>query len=376
MDQEMAIARQQDAALAAMTDRTLGPPELDHSALAPVHLVSRVLFDGDSVSSTPFSLLAVDDVLIASDIRSELRLYLFDTASGRRLKSFGPKGVGPGEYRQNPGLAPAPNPPRTFWTYSAHRLTQHALDATSPREPPPVVRTILLQQLSDANGGAALLDGSTLISTQIGGDASVARLDSVGRVTELAGPYADWAAGLAGGKAVRPDGRDADGFVPGAAFNSRRCISPNGRHFAIAYVNASRIELWDGTFRLQLAAVPFQYLPPIERDPESGKRGFVSQSPNIRLAYISCAATDAHVYAVFIGRLKSGDKDRGDLIAGRFVHVFTWAGALVQVFQLDHDAEGIAVAADGRSIYTVHWHGERPNRRSEGRIRKATLPPM
>jgi hypothetical protein len=98
--------------------------------------------------------------------------------------------------------------------------------------------------------------------------------------------------------------------------------------------------------------VPFYFAPNIDVHPVTGRRKFNGPSPNRRTAYVSCAATDAAVFALFAGKLKKHFKYPSSSESDE-VHQFDWTGALVRVVRLDHEAVAITTDIRGEALYTA-----------------------
>jgi hypothetical protein len=128
------------------------------------------------------------------------------------------------------------------------------------------------------------------------------------------------------------------------------CARPNGQGFAISYIGASRVDLFDGAARhSRSASVPFAGEALFVRDEATG----MIQPTHPYMWYLSCATTDRYVYALFAGfRQERGAPPPADCV-GNFVHVFDWSGDLVRVFALDLPVDGIAVTSSGDRLTGV-----------------------
>jgi hypothetical protein len=127
------------------------------------------------------------------------------------------------------------------------------------------------------------------------------------------------------------------------AYQHAMCASPDGRHVALTYLYAGRIDfLSTETWRTVAAKVPFPFRPPTERNPYTRQLAFRAGGPAVRRSYNGCFATNDRVYAVFVGR--RGRYRRDEIYPPhKFVQVFRWDGTLEAVLRLDHWAERVAV---------------------------------
>ncbi|MGH7583810.1 MAG: BF3164 family lipoprotein, partial [Gemmatimonadales bacterium] len=156
--------------------------------------------------------------------------------------------------------------------------------------------------------------------------------DSLGHVTdEHPGP-------LLGASVVPKDIRE-DGST-----GTIVCPKPSGDRFAIAYVDAARIDMFDDKgLRLPGAKVLF---------PSDSERAYFedsegqSHNPNPRGYYTACFATTDRIYALFSGRLATEGPPGSHKWDAQYVHVFDWSGKLVSVLKLDRLANAIAVSGD------------------------------
>jgi hypothetical protein len=125
-------------------------------------------------------------------------------------------------------------------------------------------------------------------------------------------------------------------------------VRPDGRHIAVAYLNANRIQVFDnkGELLQQMSG------------PEDVEMSYSVDGFNITFegqnAYTQVAATQAHIYALFSGRpdMQGTHSDS--------VHVFTWDGRLVEVLNLEQGIYFMTVSLDGSKLFGVCFEPEYP----------------
>jgi hypothetical protein len=141
--------------------------------------------------------------------------------------------------------------------------------------------------------------------------------------------------------------------------------------FAMAYVNASRIILYDSLATpVRNFAVPFSGEERFVPNSETGLPEFV----NDRWYYKACAFSKAHLFAVFSGKRVAdlqldrrpvppvpgmpavpppAPGERGTPTAGKFVHVFDLSGKLVRVLELSAEVNKIVVDSAGSLMFAT-----------------------
>jgi hypothetical protein len=149
-------------------------------------------------------------------------------------------------------------------------------------------------------------------------------------------------------------------------------VRPSGRMVAIGSRFAGRLDLYrvpNDTPRL--ARTPRAFEPQLRIGLRGTQPNFL-QDRATRAGYISVAATDSNVYALFSGL--SAETATGSDRPGRVVDVFDWAGQLTQSFWLDRDALEIAVDPRGGEMVAVVEKNAKDQRNKRYWLRKYTIP--
>jgi TolB-like 6-blade propeller-like len=140
--------------------------------------------------------------------------------------------------------------------------------------------------------------------------------------------------------------------VAGHAYQSTARLSPDRTRLALVTRHADRLEIYraDGTLAARATGPRgFEPVYSVARNPR-GEPIFGS-GRDLRFGYVDVAATEERIYALYSGRTRGQAPGRANF--GRWVHVYDWSGRLHEVLGLDSDVLGIAVSADGGTLYAV-----------------------
>jgi len=271
-------------------------------------------------------------VLWVADIAEGPGLHALNAQSGEVLRSFGPRGQGPGDFSGRPfGLEVAPGDSGAIWAFDQRlqRVTRFEAASVSTHD----VRTLVLQGqprvLRVAWVGASRIIGQSNSGLErfaiFGPDGS--RLRTV--PGQLAGP----------------DSIPIDARANASNASSRMCTWP-GRGFVVAYPYFGRVELFDtnATFVVR-ADVPLASEPVFAVQTSGAYRVAYD-----RRWYVGCAANREYVFALFSGR-RADDLDAAEQSSASSIHVFDWAGRLRAVFTLDRSVFSLAVNDSGTMLF-------------------------
>lgn len=310
----------------------LGPVELPSRSLPHIALASEPVVDDTSLGQ-PHDLGLRGDTLVVVDNVGPRFVHYFSTVTMGRLTTAGNVGEGPGDFESSPRLVFGAIPPGSDWFFDSRlsRVTGFQPANVGRGNQQMTVKAVL------SFGGAPFVRVSwkgpdTLLGIaqdQTHGYKILSASDS-GRRLQLVHNL------------EIGDGRFS-GYDLVNAYQHATCASPDGRHLALTYLYAGRVDLLSTeTWRVVGAKVPFPYQPPTERNPYTLQQSFRAIGPAIRRAYSGCVATNERVYAVFVGR--RGRYRRDEIYPPyKFVQVFRWDGTLEAVIRLDHWAERLAV---------------------------------
>lgn len=332
------------AVLVSACDGEGGPPlkygaaELDHSSLKPRKLSGRVLAQGDYLAR-PGSVIRLQNYLLVLDDLSDSVLHVVSAADGRRIRSLGRKGEGPGEFKGAWSLEPHPTRPTSAWVYdiALGRLTRVDLD--SAYADPEMIRTtgtgtaIQPVWVSDtAFASIALSPGGRLSFFSKGGEFK----------------------GAAGPLAVAEDKIPA--AVSQQAWTGMLVSNPGRGLLALVTQHADQLELYAADGKLvRKVRGPFRFDPQFTVENVQGQ-AIMGSGESMRFGYMSAAATGDKIYALFSGRTREAFGPESSF--SRFVHVYDWNGNLEQVLELDTAILSIEISPDQKWIYGIRHDPE------------------
>lgn len=298
--------------------------DLSESALHPIKLQGEPVAQG-SVIGSPGHLSVQGSSLWLSDRKGDPFIHLIDVGSRSILESYGRAGEGPGDFHGVTNLAPRPGDTLATWAFDGGLSRMTRLTTEGSRGTPAVFRVP-----TDARGmHATWLGPDRLLVVGNRDSARVSIADTSGQIVSRE------EAALLGPDSIPV----ADRLPPSTGFVL--CARPDGGRAAVAFVGGGRIDVLDSLGREYVQAkVPFPSDGDYFRD-SHGQWAFGYS----RRYYADCVATNRYLYALFSGRRTDGPTG-GVEIEAEFVHVFTWDGVLVGVFQLDHLMSTLAVSGD------------------------------
>ena len=298
------------------------PDEACTTAGAPRLLEATVLNDSPALA-IPTRLEIVGDDLVVLDAASDSVLHVVNRHSGALVRSIGRRGRGPGEFHGAWALDAA-HEDTAVWVYDAslRRLTLVPLVSQ-----PPSSEHWHMVSLADGTlvTEARWLDGRTLFTTGLYGDARAALYDSSGRRLE---------------RLAERDTDPASGQPP-QAWQARMVVRPSGTIAALASRYENRLEL------LTLATGTLRQV----EGPAGLSRSKPRGSTLDQIAYVDLTASGQSVVALFSGRDSREYGARAPF--GRCLQRFDWDGRLREVFRLDTDALAIAIEPEERFVYAL-----------------------
>jgi len=296
--------------------------DIDHTSLHPVLLRGEPVLSYDAIGSANY--LAVSDSLLwIADGRGDPFIHLVDLRHAQVIRSTGRHGQGPGDFASTFGFSMRPADSAAAWSFdiTGRRLTRVAADPHTPAQliPAPIDAVQM-----------AWVERDLLLLVTPSDSARLVLIDTAGTVVrESRGP-------LLGADSVPLKARLS------ASRSVKACVRPDGGAFALVYSDAGRAELYNSLLqRTTLLPVPFPSDGAFGKNADTG--AWEARAP--RKYYVSCAASQPYIYALFSGR--HGDVERHVVVANsRYLHLFDWSGHLVAVFAFDHDVESLAVDGD------------------------------
>jgi hypothetical protein len=166
------------------------------------------------------------------------------------------------------------------------------------------------------------------------------------------------------GALSEPTGISLSAFGPSwAPPNIRRdagegqtCVAPDRTRMARSFQYMGLMLLLDTLGNQMTGTSPDIFFEPQFVVHDSREVVFGAQTGGARVAYRSCAATNAVVVGLFSGMnfRQGGSSGRGRLSSGaRQIHIFDWRGRLLRGFRVERDAVWLDVTADGKRILVL-----------------------
>jgi hypothetical protein len=300
----------------------------------PVVEVHVDTLPADSAYAYILRPLVYGNLLWLHEVQSPPFLHVVDITTGKRLRSVGRKGGGPGEFAQVASIFKRPGDDSTVWAWDYDALRLTGLPAFDPVLRPAHIRTMQFTS-------------PTIFLFPFGPDRFIGRLNEH-RPDSLRFVIYDGKGRVERKIATRMPGTGVlpDSVLEEVANGTFICPRPDGSGFWVTYPYAGRIQRFDslGAF-VDSLRVP---VPTVEFMAPGPKTGVVRMERR-RGFYKGCAWSSTHLFAVF-----SGEWDTDDAQAEkRFVHVFDRNGKLVRILHLDASIWGITVDAEGRHFYST-----------------------
>lgn len=288
--------------------------------------------------ASPTRIAWVNQRLVILDRKADRMITILDERTGRTVQRFGRRGSGPGEFRAPWDLAPAVSP-NAIWIFdtSLRRMTLVNLDSSFANGTFTPVRMLKLGGGTEINSVRWIADGA-LLGTGTLRRGLFAAFDTSGRELPARGEF------------TYGDRRLPISALQ-EAYSSRLATDPRRERVALAMDYADRLEFFAlSGKRLATNQRPFGFEPTYVVVGKGDYRhaAFTGHS---REGYRGVDATSTSVFALFSGRRPREFKN--DAMFGRHVHVYSWAGVLRSVLELDAAAIDIAVDPQARMLYTL-----------------------
>lgn len=317
------------------------PPEMDHSALAPVALTGQVL-TSDSALGLPGRIEVVGRNVVVVDQAADSIIHVLDRTDGNLIRSFGRRGGGPGEYQGVWSVAAVPGSDDEFWIW----------DVGSRR-------------LTHVDLGEDFVDGGGPGERSVNVAAEVPILDpvlvedrwvAVGFMEEGRFAFLDHDGNMVGtGGALPPGDDELPASVRQQVNQSSLAAKPDRSLLAVVTRHFDRLEIYrpDGTLVVSRTG-PFDIQPEYEVRMAEGRRPGIASGGDLRFGYVGVAATDDRIYALFSGRVRAGFPP-GEAVYAEYVHVYDWEGTLLGALKLDAPSLSLAVDPAGEALYALRY---------------------
>lgn len=315
--------------------------ELAHQDIGrdPVKVVPTVVYSNDSLTLI-WKVAQLGQFLVVAQPYESPHLLVIDTVDGSLRATIGRDGEGPGEFKWPGGIAVADATGDRIW------VSDPALRRFTP------LRLVTGQVVVDSAGiikpelGARMFGGTPwrddrFLVADTDGNAQFLVVDRTGQVVGALGSseYADTTV-------PRPIYHAANEQVLAVDFDSSRIV-------AVGLLNG-RITIYDSAGAvLREVDTPYR-LSPYYRIGQARSGGPSMQpQPHTRYGYIGVSVSRQYIFALFSGRTIKGHQSGAS--AGRFIHVYSWDGALVAVLELAEAVGALTVTKDGRTLYATGW---------------------
>jgi hypothetical protein len=313
-----------------------GPAEMDHSRLHPVKISGWVLATGDYLGR-PSTIMPIGEHLLVLDEIGDSALHVISAADGRRVRSQGRRGAGPGEYKGATGISPDPRDRESAWVYdfALTRLTRVRPGRLDENRTDPEIITLT----NDVMPVQPIWLGDSLLASL--NFSPRGRLTFFGRDGEL----------LRGAGGVPADERGTPPGVLQQAWVGQLASRPAGDRLVLVTLYADQIEIYrrDGLLQKKVRG-PFHFDPRFTVDDIQGFKTMASDE-SMRIGYPGVATTNERIYALFSGRTR--EAFGAEVTFGRYLHVYDWDGNLLRVLELDKAVTAIALSPDRRLLYGV-----------------------
>ena len=307
------------------------------AAPATVRLTGRVLLE-DELLGQPQALAAVGEHLVVLDAHNSPAVHILRRDDGRRVFAFGRDGSGPGEFRHPRSVDLDPARTNRVWIYDSQLLRFTPVDLQ--RDTVAVAEGAITLHSNELPMQPVWAGGSVLLSTGLFSAGRLARFDVAGDLIGTAGTL--------------PPDENAPANVVQHAYTGTLVARPDRSRFALLNRHADRVEIFDAAgATLRIASGPVGFRPVYETH-SRGSVPFMATGEDLRFGYISGAATDGALFALYSGRARR--ELPGYAFYGTWVHVFDWSGRLRQVFKLDAYVIGLSADPAGKALYATRLY--------------------
>lgn len=287
----------------------------------------------DSTLAQASSMAAIGNQLVVLDSRRFPAVHVYDAASGAHVAAYGPRGSGVGEYQAAWAVTRAPRS-AGFWVFDLMQRRTNQYTQAQSSQP---VRVVAVQD-SSVLTSIVPTSANEFLAPGYYHDGFLARFDSSGDIlTKLGG--------------APPGDPSIPVDVRAHAYESATAVRPDGGAVAFAFRYAGQVDLRGADGRLLAhAQAPIVFGPDYDVARHRGVRT-MAEPERIRLGYLSVAATQDHVFALFSGRTRASEHSAAE--SANEIHVFAWDGQLVTAFRLDEDVTKVTVDDGELYLYAV-----------------------
>jgi hypothetical protein len=310
-----------------------GPAELAHASPKPTRLTGKAVVEGEYLGR-PNALAFVGENLLILDNAGTPALHLVSMPDGHLIRSFGGRGAGPGEYTSAWSISRDPRDESRAWVFDLglSRLTLVEGAATADSGPP---RIINIGGKANATQPVWVSD-SLMVSPAFSASGRLSFFDGRGTFLRTTAP-------------IPGDTSKVPGSVLQQAWTGTLVSNPRTGRLAIVTRYADQLEIYNGDGTpIRTVRGPFRFDPQFKVANAQGMLT-MGQGDDMRHGYVSAAADDQAIYALFSGRTREGYK--GDSSYGHYVHIYDWDGELKQVLDVDSDLISLAVSPDHQWLY-------------------------
>lgn len=302
----------------------------------PIVLLEGTALPDNAALRSPSELARIGGFVVIVDRRADSLFHLVNFESGALVRSFGGRQSQGGMFSSPTSVWPAGH--GGIWV----------LDPGLKR----LVRVYIAErgghvdiQLSDNVDlpGFNTFDARVLRDTEVYGTGQY----EAGRVAHFStrGEIIRYIGEVPGQKDTLPS------YVRQQAYEVVLVADENRPRMAMLGRYSDRVEFFDGERLSEPTGTrPFGFDPVVVAHQRGDYMNFY-EDPSLRFGYINATASGDRILALFSGRVLSSAK--GAVSFGRFINVLDWGGKLIKVFEVDRDLAGIAVGADGRTIFGI-----------------------
>lgn len=318
------------------------PANAFRSTPAAEDSLQSVLLATDDLVDQPWMLALTDESLVLTDTRAPF-VHMFDRRTGKRLRSFGNLGEGPGDFATGPTPLRWGSRGDTLWLVDGprRRITGLRLGSSAPDSAGQVVGTYPVRQLRvvSMDGPVDGIFYGIVSDPQIGLTPIMLRTSPEVEVRSF--------------EVVHSTDQRASSRYLSNAYAARVCVSPPEGRMVVVYTYAGRIDLYSlDDFESDSVQVPHPFRPHIAFSERAGESAFFGSSDSARTGYADCAVTSSGFYALYQGDLSIDERQQGAKFTE--LHSFNWNGELLRIAVLDHFSTTLAVTDDDSLLYTAH----------------------
>ena len=311
-------------------------------AIAPRPLAVKWAYAGDSIKDPVVFGVAPTGVVVA-DYAGDVKAHFLDTESGQYLGQIGRTGSGPCEFRGfDAVLVGAASSDLGLYDLTARSITWVSPKwiLMGPKGQYECTRRAAITHL-DAPAttiSPVLVSDSVIVAGGFYRGGRLAVFDRDGSLRRMVGR-------------LPGQGINAPASVIQHAFQARLAVAPDRSRIVVASRHASILEIFGSDGKLHRTVHGPILVEPIFRVAGTRERLVFAQGDSTRFGYVSVAATDDRIFALFSGHANFETPRRANL--GATVHVFDWNGQFLEVLSLRGESARIAVSVDGASLFAA-----------------------